>query len=76
MSTKGQDPPLTVLTNKEGERKIDVRKIYFFLCRISAIVGKRSDLRKIIKIKINKEKTIELAPINQKVCCLENIKDF
>ncbi len=24
----------------------------------------------------NKEKTIELAPINQKVCCLENIKDF
>ncbi len=53
---------------------------YIFLCRISAIVGKRSDLRKIMKIKKkkkkNKEKTIELAPITQKVCCLENIKDF
>lgn len=28
------------------------------------------------KKKKNKEKTIELAPITQKVCCLENIKDF
>lgn len=69
---------LTALTNKEGKKKNRCQENIFFLCRISAIVGKRSDLRKIIKIKIkiNKEKTIELAPINQKVCCPENIKDF
>ena len=29
-----------------------------------------------MKIKINKEKTMKLALITQKVCCLENIEDF